>query len=129
MLGLFHLLANVCPTRKFAMSSKSRKGRVSPPIWRNFRATDLYEKNIFSDKVYDRMLKIRANNERPKTEDPEPVKAVNLNQSDLPSIVMGKEGDPIIDRPFLKVFTRERIKKAWDNVGSSVFGLSLLSTQ
>ncbi len=42
---------------------------------------------------------------------------LSLDNSDLPEIVNGKEGDGIADRPFDYCFTQANILKSWINVG------------
>ena len=99
-------------------------------MYRNYKAPYRSRtQKVFSDKIYEKMLKIRANNARQTDEEPKVVKPVNLNQADIPAIVMGKEGDSIEDRPFLKVFTKDRMKKAWDNIGFVPFTRKCLSNK
>ena len=72
---------------------------------------------VFQKKVFDRMMMIRDNS---NIEDPTKkhvIKPVTLNPSDLSMMINGEEVDDVKDRPFLKTFNLERIKKSWENIG------------
>ena len=42
---------------------------------------------------------------------------VNLDNSDLPIMINGEEGDPVSDRQFFKTFTERRIKESFEKIG------------
>ena len=99
-------------------------------IYRDYKAScRARTQKLYSDKVYRRMLKIRENNARAQNDPHEVVKPVGLNQGDIPTIVMGTEGDAIVDRPFLHTFTKDRMQKAWDNIGFVPFTRKCLSNK
>ena len=87
-------------------------GQVMDDLFEFFKgACRLSTQDLFNDKVYERMLKIRKRNENSSDLSEKIPAVVALHQEDIPIIVNGRAGDPIEKRPFNKCFTPSRIKK------------------
>ena len=106
-------------------------GQVMDDLFQTFKgACRTSTQELFNQKVYERMLKIRRRNQEEGNNLTTKIAAVvSLHQEDIPKIVNGSPGDPIDQRPFNKCFTPSRIKKCWSNIGLSPFTMNALTNK
>ena len=108
-------------------------GQVMDTLFQKFKGwCQIATHNLFNEKVYERMIKIKERNlwENQDTARTDKITSVvSLHQDDISTIVNGRSNYPIGKRSFNWCFIPSIIKKSWSNIGLSPCNMSALNNK